>query len=100
MGHPCKFQRVSRIGSITARHSNRPSRRQPNCGVEQRARLIFGKAAITLGSGPHSSLWLAALVIGQAIYIFHAVVSSSSSPRLISVVGDWMSTILPHMVWP
>jgi len=20
-------------------------------------------------------------------------------PRLISVVGDWMSTILPHMVW-
>jgi len=21
-------------------------------------------------------------------------------PRLISVVADWMSTILPHMVWP
>jgi len=21
-------------------------------------------------------------------------------PRLISAVGDWMSTILPHMVWP
>ena len=21
-------------------------------------------------------------------------------PRLISVVGDWRSTILPHMVWP
>jgi len=21
-------------------------------------------------------------------------------PRLISVVGGWMSTILPHMVWP
>jgi len=21
-------------------------------------------------------------------------------PRLISVAGDWMSTILPHMVWP
>jgi len=21
-------------------------------------------------------------------------------PRLISVVGDWMSTMLPHMVWP
>jgi len=24
----------------------------------------------------------------------------SFSPRLISAVGDWMSTILPHMVWP
>ena len=21
-------------------------------------------------------------------------------PRLISAVGDWMSTLLPHMVWP
>jgi len=21
-------------------------------------------------------------------------------PRLISAVRDWMSTILPHMVWP
>jgi len=21
-------------------------------------------------------------------------------PRLISVVRDWMSTILPHMMWP
>ena len=26
--------------------------------------------------------------------------SSVSLPRLISAVGDWMSTILPHMVWP
>jgi len=21
-------------------------------------------------------------------------------PRLISAVGDWLSVILPHMVWP
>jgi len=25
---------------------------------------------------------------------------SSFFPRLISAVVDWMSTILPHMVWP
>jgi len=25
---------------------------------------------------------------------------SSFFPHLISAVGDWMSTILPHMVWP
>jgi len=25
---------------------------------------------------------------------------SSFFPRLISTVADWMSTILPHMVWP
>jgi len=25
---------------------------------------------------------------------------SSVFPRLISAVADWMSAILPHMVWP
>jgi len=25
---------------------------------------------------------------------------SSFFPRLISALGDWMSTILPHIVWP
>ena len=28
------------------------------------------------------------------------LLSSSFFPRLISAVGDWMSTILPHMVRP
>jgi len=28
LGHPCKFQRVLRLGSVTARHSS--SGRQPN----------------------------------------------------------------------
>ena len=27
------------------------------CGVEQRAPPIFGRAAVTLGIGPHSSLY-------------------------------------------
>jgi len=51
LGHPSKFQRVSRLGSVTAQHST--SGRQPNCGVEQRAPPIFRRAAITLGIGPH-----------------------------------------------
>jgi len=25
---------------------------------------------------------------------------SSFFPRLISAAADWMSTVLPHMVWP
>ena len=32
--------------------------RQPNCGVEQRAPPVFGRATITLGIGPHSSYFL------------------------------------------
>ena len=53
-------------------------------GVEQRAPPIFGRATITLGIGTHSSSFFFLLFF----------------PRLISAVGDWMFTILWHMVWP
>jgi len=43
----------SYIGSVTAPHSS--SGRQLNCGVQQRAPPTFGRAAIALGIGPHSS---------------------------------------------
>jgi len=51
--HPSTFQRVSRLGSVTARHYWASAKL---CGVEQRTPPIFGRAAITLGIGPHSSL--------------------------------------------
>ena len=42
--------------------------------------------------------------IGQAIIFlpcgFYLLLLSFCFPRLISAVGDWMSTILPHMMWP
>ena len=56
-----KFQRVSRLGSVTAWHSSRGC--QPNCGIEQRVPPVFGRAAITLGIGPHSSYLLILLVL-------------------------------------
>jgi len=43
------------IGSVTARHSS--SGRHPNCGVQQRALAILGRAAITFCIGPHSSFF-------------------------------------------
>ena len=55
-GTPANFNGVSHLGSVTARHSS--SGRQPNCGVQQRASPIFGRAAIRLGIGSHSSLIL------------------------------------------
>ena len=44
-------------------------------------------------------------VIGQTIifsscFFLLSFFSSSFFPRLISAVGDWMFTILWHMVWP
>ena len=37
--HPCKFQRVSRLGSVTARHSS--SRREPNFAALNRGRHLY-----------------------------------------------------------
>jgi len=53
-GTPSKFQRLSRLGSVAARHAG--SGRQPNFAGA--APPIFGRAAITLGIGPHSSYLL------------------------------------------
>ena len=41
--------------------------------------------------------------VGRPLYFCPVVSffpSSSFFPRLISAVADWMTTILPHMVWP
>ena len=56
LGHPCKFQQVLLLGSVTAWHSS--SEHQPNCRIEQRAPPIFDRTAITLGNGPHSNFHL------------------------------------------
>ena len=49
------------------------------------------------------SLW-SPYVIGQTIIFlpcdFYLLSILFLFPRLISAVGDWMSTVLPHMVWP
>jgi len=53
LGYPCKFQWVSHLGSVTARHLV--------VGVSQTLRHwtqgapMFGRATITLGIGPHPS---------------------------------------------
>jgi len=39
LGHPCKFQRVSCLGSVTARHTS--SGRQPNFAALNRGRHLY-----------------------------------------------------------
>jgi len=57
-------------------------------------------------SGLLKAIIMAALWNRAGHYIFMLWFLSSSIyllsffPRLISAVGDWMSTILRHMVWP
>jgi len=45
-----------------------------------------------------ASHYIFALWFLLSFYLF--LLSLSFFPRLISTVADWMSAILPHMVWP
>jgi len=50
------------------------------------------------GRAMHYTLILT-YVIGQTIIFLPCAFYFLFFPRLISAVGDWMSTILPHIVW-
>ena len=54
------------------------------------------------GLSAYSALVMVALWNRETIYIFMLwfVLLSFFFPRLISAAADWMSAILPHIVWP
>ena len=70
----------------------------------QRPQMMFDVARIdaaAMNNSPITLVVMAALRSRCGHYIFVLFLSSSSSwfvPRAIAAVGDWMSTILPHMV--
>jgi len=87
MGHPDKFQRVSRLGSVIAQHSS--SGHHPNFAALNRGRHLY--------SAGRPSRWALATFL---VLSFYLLLLLSFFPHLISAVGDWMSAILLHMVWP
>jgi len=63
LGHPCKFQRGSRLGSITARHSC--SGRQPNFAALNRGRHLY--------SAGRPSRWALAHISSCCCYVHTAI---------------------------
>jgi len=62
LGHPCEFQRVSRLGSITAR--NFSSKRQPNFAAVNRGRHLY--------SAGRPSRWaLARILVNYVFNVFN-----------------------------
>jgi len=50
LGHPCKFQRVSRLGRVSARHSS--IGRQPNFAALNRGRHLYSAGGHHVGHWP------------------------------------------------
>ena len=64
--------------------------------------LLLGRIA-SVATYIYFNLFMAALWNRTGHFIFALLLFSSSSfffSRLISAAADWMSTILPHTVWP
>ena len=89
LGHPFNFNGFRVLTALLAYCTALYWTSAKLCDVEQRAPPIFGRAAITLGIGPHSSF----------ILFLSSFLLSFSFPRPFSAVPYWTSTILPHMVW-
>jgi len=91
LGHPCKFQRVARLGSVTARQSS--SGRQPNFAALNRGCHLYSAGRPSRWVLAHISSYGRPAQQMRTLY-FGFYLSSSFFPRLISAVGNWTSTIL------
>ena len=83
MGHPCKFQPVSRLGSVTARHSS--SGRQPNFAALNRGRHLC--------SAGRPSGWALAhiLVLTSFFFLFFLAYSQRSEIGCRPYFHTWCS---------
>jgi len=72
LGHPCKFQRLSHLGSIPERHSS--SGRQPNFAVLNRGHHLY--------SAGRPSRWaLAHILVAFAVMSCHVTSVSWQEPQ-------------------
>jgi len=76
LGHPCKFQRVSRLGSVTARHSS--NGRQSNVAALNRGRHLY--------SAGRPSRWASAHIL--VTFLFASSVSCKDNTTNMSDIRN------------
>jgi len=90
---------ISNISSIS-QHGDGVNLALSDVGNDRRCQFSSCQLQVAARQVVLISLLSSPYVIGQTIFILWFLLLSSFFPRLISAVGDRMSTILPHMVWP
>ena len=91
LGHPCKFQRVSCLGNVTARHSS--SERQPNFVALNRARHLYSAGRPSRWALAHiSSTCLFQYWIWNGTFLPHGVVRMVVSLRTLNIHWQTGST--------
>jgi len=69
LGHPCKFQPVSRLGSVTARHSS--SGHQPNFAALNRGRHLYSAGRPSRWAVAHISSFACICPSNDVLYIVY-----------------------------
>jgi len=95
--HPCKFQRVSRLGSVTAQHSS--IGRQPNFAVLNRGRHLY--------SAGRPSRWALAHILVQRLFcagyyavdIIMVVIEIAGQPWLIVADSGFLPADVHRSHW-
>ena len=91
LGHPCKFQRVWRLGSVTARHSS--SGRQPNFAALNRGRHLY--------SAGRPSRWpLAHILVCKGFILLHSCFLRHTSFHVPVAYNGKTSCCLPYIFHP
>ena len=71
LGHPCKFQRVSRLCSVAARHSS--SGRQPNFAALNRGRHLYSAGRPSRSALAHISSCCCSFGQGSSLLWIHTL---------------------------
>ena len=86
LGHPCKFQRLSRLGSVTARHSS--SGCQPNFAALNRGRHLYSPGRPSRWALAHVSSFIGNFFVGVLAYtdnITLLVPSAAAMHRMLQI---------------
>jgi len=83
LGHPCRFQRVSRLGSVTARHSS--SGREPNFAALNRGRHLY--------SAGRPSCWALAHILVLLFFEYYLLTKTSPAEHWHVQRSDCVLTI-------
>jgi len=90
LGHPCKFQRVSRLGSVTARHCS--SGRQPNFVALNRGRHLYSAGRPSRWALAHISSWFICLECSVAVLFSWQILTQLECGPMPNVMATLCST--------
>jgi len=100
LGHPCKFQRVLRLGRVTTLHSS--SRRQPNFAALNRGRHLYSTGQPSSWALSHISSCV--IIVSYSVFVcslvlWHCWLGFRKSIWLVKTFAWWDAGVVICLKW-